>query len=65
MKRNVMSLEGLRDRVDCFGNFNPDDIICLKWCQLSIRCAILRNRDEQFDIIEGLVSLGMEPPSIQ
>jgi hypothetical protein len=40
-------------------------MICLKWCQLNIRCAILRNQHEQLEIVEGFVSLGMEPPSMQ
>ena len=65
MKKNVTSLESLRDRIDCFGNFNPDDVLCLKWCQLNIRCAIARDEHEQIEIVEDVVPVGMEPPGMQ
>jgi hypothetical protein len=32
--------EELEDRIDCFGEFDPLDEICLKFCGLNMSCAL-------------------------
>ena len=65
MKRTVIGPDGLEERLDCFGRFDLRDTICLKWCLFNIRCAIVRNRDEELEIIEDLVDLVVEPFGLQ
>ncbi len=60
MTKHNMSTKALSHRLDCFGNFDPHDSICLKWCQLNIRCAITKNQYEQIDIIEDFFDSVLE-----
>ena len=65
MKRTVICPDGLEDRLDCFGQFDSRDALCLKWCLCNIRCAIARNRHEEMEIMEDLVELAVEPYGLQ
>lgn len=38
---NDVEVEG---RLNCFGEFDTRDRICMHWCALSISCAIAKNR---------------------
>jgi len=60
MTKYKMGPKALANRLDCFGNFNPHDTICLKWCQLSIRCAITKNQYEQLEIMEDFFDTVLE-----
>lgn len=40
----------------CFGGYRPDDPVCLRRCALNLRCAIERDQNERFEILEELVS---------
>lgn len=39
-----LDLKDLEDRIDCFGEFDRNDQICLLHCSLSFECAALRER---------------------
>ena len=65
MKRTLVGPDGLEDRLDCFGQFDPRDAVCLKWCLCNIRCAIARNRHDELEIMEDLVELAVEPYGLQ
>jgi hypothetical protein len=65
MKKPMIRPKGLEDRLHCFGCFDHHDTICMKWCQLNIRCAITQDRYQQIDIIEDLVDLAAEPWELQ
>lgn len=55
-----MSPNALANRLDCFGNFDPHDTLCLKWCQLSIRCAIAKNHYQELEIMEDFFDTVLE-----
>lgn len=42
----------------CFGRFRNNDPICRNRCALNLRCAIERDQNERFEILEELVSAG-------
>lgn len=39
----------------CYGNFDPEDIVCKGSCAISIRCAIERDRNIRMEILENLM----------
>ena len=63
-KKNVHS-QRLKDRFDCFGNYDPDDSICRDWCQLNIRCAIAQHQYVELEILEDLVSAELDSDRMQ
>ena len=44
----------LEHHVGCFGDFNPEDRICRKFCALCIRCAIENDQVTRMEILEDL-----------
>ena len=44
----------LEHHVGCFGEFNPEDRICRKFCALCIRCAIESDQVTKMEILEDL-----------
>ncbi|MCG6905748.1 MAG: hypothetical protein LJE63_03905 [Desulfobacteraceae bacterium] len=46
----------LVDHMGCFGDFSPRDRVCAKFCALSLRCAIEKERNSRMEILEEMVS---------
>jgi hypothetical protein len=46
----------LDNYLGCFGRYRSNDPICLKRCALNLRCAIEKNQNERYEILEELVS---------
>lgn len=44
------------DGIECFGEFNPERLVCKKLCALNIRCAIEKDKNVRMEILEELVS---------
>ena len=44
----------LEHHVGCFGEFNPEDRICRKFCALCIRCVIESDQVTKMEILEDL-----------
>ena len=44
----------LDHHIGCFGEFNPEDAICRKFCALCIRCVIESDRATRMEILEDL-----------
>jgi len=44
----------LDHHVGCFGDFNPEDEICRKFCALRIRCVIENDQATRMEILEDL-----------
>lgn len=42
--------------VGCFGRYRRNDPICRRRCALNLGCAIERDQNERFEILEELVS---------
>ena len=40
----------------CFGAYRSSDPICSRRCALNLRCAIERDQNERYEILEELVS---------
>lgn len=51
-KRTNLACENLDRRLNCFGEFNRDDPICLKSCALNINCAIAKNQLLGFQLLD-------------
>lgn len=43
----------LQGRFDCFSHFNRSDVICLKYCAQSIRCAVTKKQWFDFEGVEA------------
>lgn len=47
-----LSREELDSRLNCFGEFDEADVICLKSCALNINCAIAKNKFLGFQLMD-------------
>jgi hypothetical protein len=47
-----LSREDLDGRLNCFGEFDENDSICLKSCALNINCAIAKNKFLGFQLVD-------------
>ena len=56
MKKELMNITYFDNHIGCFGNFNIEDLICKKYCALSLRCAIKRDKNIQMELFEDLIS---------
>ncbi|MGD8564288.1 MAG: hypothetical protein PVG03_17230 [Desulfarculaceae bacterium] len=48
----LLPLEELEDRIDCFGEFDRADEVCLAHCSLSFDCAAAREQYWQLQMYE-------------
>ncbi|WP_156360563.1 hypothetical protein [Dethiosulfatarculus sandiegensis] len=54
-----LPLEDLEGRIDCFGEFDRSDTICLAHCSLSFHCSAAREHYQQLQLHdESLERLG-------
>lgn len=44
-------------RLDCFGEYSPQDPICRRHCALRLRCAVERDRETRYDRLEEMALL--------
>ena len=65
MKKKIIDPKLLANRFECFGCFNPEDVVCRDWCQLNIRCAIAQNQYFEVEMLEDLVSSELESDRVQ
>jgi hypothetical protein len=65
MRNKILDSKVLVSESDCFGSYDPDDAICQKWCQLSIRCAIAQHQHEELEILENLFEAEFESDRVQ
>ena len=52
------------DYLDCFGNFNPEDVVCRKYCAISLRCAIEMEQMLRMELMSDLMqaeSVALKP----
>ena len=55
MKKDLEKKRILGNHVGCYGNFDPADAICRRFCALNLRCAIERDQNDQLEILEDLL----------
>lgn len=46
----------LDDHVGCFGRFRVDNLICKRYCAISVRCAIEQDQNVRLELLEDLVA---------
>ena len=56
MKKELINKFSFDDHLGCFGNFNIEDPICKKFCALSLRCSTDREKNNQIELLEDLMS---------
>jgi hypothetical protein len=56
MKKSIEDNDYYDEHIGCFGEFNIEDPVCNKLCVLSLRCAIEKDQNDRFEILEELVS---------
>ena len=54
--RKFLTSEELEGRLNCFGEFDENDHICLRACALSINCAIAKNRYFNYPIMDDSIT---------
>lgn len=54
--KKFLTSEELEGRLNCFGEFEENDPICLKSCSLNINCAIAKNRYFGYHITDDSIS---------
>ena len=45
----------LDQHIGCFGEFDPEDVVCRTLCALCIRCAIESDQVTRMEILEDLL----------
>lgn len=50
--QTLMTREELDGRLNCFGEFDDSDYICLKSCALNINCAIAKSKFLGFQLLD-------------
>jgi hypothetical protein len=50
--KSIMTNQELEGRLNCFGEFDRNDKICLKVCALNINCAIAKNEYYNFQFAD-------------
>ena len=43
------------DIPDCYGEFNKENKLCLKYCSICIKCCVLHTKNPKIDILEKLL----------
>ena len=57
MKKGLINQVSFDDHLGCFGDFNMRDLICRKFCVLSISCAIEQEKNKRLEVLEDLVAI--------
>ncbi|MDL1965436.1 MAG: hypothetical protein LWW90_02025 [Candidatus Desulfofervidus auxilii] len=60
IKVKIIKSGALEGRLHCFGDFNPEDMICLKYCALNIHCAIVKQDYFAFRVMDESIASFMQ-----
>lgn len=56
MKNKIEKLLAVDQRLNCFGEFRPEDLICRKLCVVSLRCIVERDQNSRMELLEELLT---------
>jgi len=56
MKTRLLEQICTDDYLGCYGNFDVQDMVCKRYCALSLRCAIEREQNDRMEILEDLLA---------
>jgi hypothetical protein len=62
-KRRVVPV--LIDELDCFGNFERTNALCVKHCVLRLRCAIVQEQNIRMEVLSDLANFEGAAVTIQ
>jgi hypothetical protein len=65
MKKEILDQVCTDEYLGCFGDFNVEDVVCKKYCALSLRCAIEKDQNERMEILEDLMASEQIPSRLQ
>jgi hypothetical protein len=65
MKEKVILKTDFDSHLECFGEFEPEDMLCQQFCALRLRCVVERNRSYRIGLLEELISTEMMDLKIQ
>ena len=54
--KKILTSEELEGRLNCFGEFEENDPICLKACALNINCAIAKNKFFSYPVMDDSIT---------
>jgi hypothetical protein len=54
MKRTATVLKELVQRLNCFGEFDVEDLVCKKMCGLRLRCAVDSEEKSRMEVLDDL-----------
>ncbi len=54
MKKVCFDKTLIAEHLGCFGQFNLEDPVCKTHCAVNLRCAIERNQNDRFEILQEL-----------
>ncbi len=54
--KKILTSEELEGRLNCFGEFEENDTLCLKACALNINCAIAKNKFFNYPIMDDSIT---------
>jgi hypothetical protein len=61
--QRLLTAQEVEGRLDCYGNFDRQDDVCVTRCGLNVSCAILKGRSATLHACEQ-ASLYFDTPSI-
>lgn len=56
MKKARLDKSLIAGHMGCFGEFSLEDPVCRTYCAVSLRCAIERDQNDRFEILQELAS---------
>ncbi len=54
MKKVCFDKTLIAEHLGCFGQFSLEDPVCKTHCAVNLRCAIERNQNDRFEILQEL-----------
>ena len=56
MSMSLFTVFTTHESLDCFGNFNKNNRLCMQYCILRLRCAIEQEQNLRSALLEELVA---------
>ena len=65
MSSNLYTVSTTNEPMDCFGDYDNNNPLCVKHCAIKLRCAIEQNNNMRIEILEELMASEGSPLKIQ
>jgi hypothetical protein len=54
MKKVRLDKSSIAEHLGCFGEFSLEDAVCKTYCAVNLRCAIERDQNDRFEMLQEL-----------